>query len=93
MTVEETIEANANRVLWCVHVIGPDEVYAEPSHAAAVAAADKLNRAVWSRAGAPDVTCFAYPDVWPWSKEAHAEDLAKQTEEERRRHAARATSL
>lgn len=83
MITAERIEANANRALWCVHVIGPDDVYAEPTHAAAVAHAEKLNTAIWSRPNVPDdVTCFAFADVWPWSDEAHAEDLAKQAKEE-----------
>lgn len=79
MTVEERIEANANLALWCVHVIGPDDLYAEPSHAAAVANAEKLNRAVLGRSDTPgDVMCFAYADTWPWSAEAHAKDIERQ---------------
>jgi hypothetical protein len=75
-TVAERIEANADLVLWCVHVIGPDDVHAQPSHAHAVAKADELNRALWSRADGPDdLLCFAYADVWPWSAEAHAASL------------------
>lgn len=82
MTVEERIEANANRLLWCVHVAGPDDVYAEPSHASAIAKADELNRAVWSRPNVPDdVTCFAYADIWPWSAEAHTEALITQAKD------------
>lgn len=89
MTAEERMEANANRVLWCVHVIGPDDLYAEPSHAAAVAHSDELNRALWSRPNAPDdVTCYAYADTWPWSAEQHAEDLSRQAKEEAERKAA-----
>lgn len=89
MTVEERIETNANRALWCVHVIGPDDLYAESSHASAVAHADKLNRAVWGHDNAPaDVTCFAYADTWPYSAEQHAEAMTKQAEEEVARSAA-----
>lgn len=76
--IADRIEANANRVLWCVHVIGPDDVYAESSHAQAVAKADELNRSVWSQDKAPeDVCCFAYADVWPWSAEEHAAALLR----------------
>lgn len=32
MTTGERIEANANLTLWCVHVLGPDDVLAAPSH-------------------------------------------------------------
>lgn len=90
MTVEERMEANANRVLWCVHVIGPDDLYAEPSHASAVANAEKLNRSVWARDDAPaDVTCFAYADTWPWGSDAHADAMKNQAEEEATRKATR----
>lgn len=83
MDIAERMEANANLVLWCVHVIGPDDVYAEPSHAAAVASAEKLNRVLWSRPDAPDdVACYAYADVWPWSAEAHADSIKRQADEE-----------
>lgn len=92
-TAEERMEANANRVLWCVHVIGPDDVYAEPSHASAVANADKLNRSLWSRPDAPDdVMCFAYADRWPWSEKSHAEAMKRQADEESARTAARAVT-
>ena len=83
MTTEERMEANANRALWCVHVIGPDDVYAEPSHAAAIASAEKLNLSLWSRDNAPDdVICYAYADVWPWSAERHASDMKRRAEDE-----------
>lgn len=89
MTPEERMEANANRVLWCVHVIGPDDVYAAPSHAAAVEQAGKLNQALWSRPNVPDdVTCFAFADTWPWSAEQHAEDMKRQAAEEATRRPA-----
>lgn len=89
MTTEERMEANANRVLWCVHVIGPDDIYAEATHAAAVASAAKLNAALWSRQNAPDdVTCFAYADVWPYSAESHAESMRKQADDDAIRKAA-----
>src|SRR5690348_719786 len=79
MATEERMEANANLALWCVHIIGPDDVYAEPSHASAVADADKLNQSLWSRPNTPDdVMCFAFADVWPWSAEEHAKALAAQ---------------
>lgn len=89
MTLEERMEANANLTLWCVHVTGADDLYAEPSHAAAVSKADELNRAVWSRPSAPDdVMCFAYADVWPWSDEQHAEAMKEESAEEAARKAA-----
>lgn len=75
MTTGEKIEANANLVLWCVHVLGPDDVMAAPSHDAAVTHAHELNKALLGRVTADDVLCFAYAAPWPYSKEAHAEAL------------------
>ena len=76
--LEQWIEDNANLTLWCVHSLGPDEVDAAPSHAAAVERAEAINRAVhgaiMERHGdANDILCFAYAAPWPWSKEDHAE--------------------
>ena len=91
MTLEERIEANANLTLWCVHVAGPDDLYAEMTHAAAVARADELNRVVIHRGASDteDVLCFAYADVWPYSREDHAKAMKKdEAEQEVQRKAA-----
>lgn len=73
MTLAEKIEANANMALWCVHVLGPDDVLAAPSHEAAVVAARELNKRNHSRGTTvDDVMCFAYAAPWPHSKDAHA---------------------
>lgn len=79
MTTGEKIEANANLTLWCVHILGPDDVLAAPSHDAAVVHAHELNKALHSRASRPvdDVLCFAYAAPWPHSKEAHADAVKK----------------
>lgn len=77
---EAKIEANADLVLWCVHVLGPDDVHATASHAEAVSEANRLNVSLWSRENAPrDVLCFAYADVWPWSADAHSVDRLAQS--------------
>ncbi|KGM50681.1 hypothetical protein [Pseudooceanicola atlanticus] len=79
MTTNEKIEANANLTLWCVHVLGPDDVHAVPSHDAAVIGARELNKAIHGKAEAPeDILCFAYAAPWPHSAEAHAEDLKRE---------------
>jgi len=76
MTTGEKIEANANLALWCVHVLGPDDVIAAPSHLAAATHAHELNKAVFSRVGGPDdVLCFAYAAPWPHSAASHAESV------------------
>lgn len=74
MTVGEKIEANANLMLWCVHVLGPDDVYAAPSHEAAAIYAREMNKTMHAPQNMPtDVLCFAYAAPWPHSAEAHAE--------------------
>jgi len=74
MTLNERIEANADLTLWCVHILGPDDVLAAPSHEAAVVHARTINQAL-HRKSVPDILCFAYAAPWPHSKESHAEDL------------------
>ena len=76
MTIAERIEKNANLVLWCVHVLGPDDVIAAPSHDAAVVHARELNKTLFSWASkADDVLCFAYAAPWPHSAESHAKSV------------------
>ena len=73
MTTRENIEANANLALWCVHILGPDEVIAAPSHLAAETHAHELNKSIYSRAGPhDDVLCFAYAAPWPHGRKSHA---------------------
>jgi hypothetical protein len=77
MTTNEKIEANADLTQWCVHVLGPDDIYAAPSHDAAVIKARELNKTLHGRPGVlpDDILCFAYAAPWPHSKAAHADDL------------------
>ena len=76
MTTGEKLEANANLTLWCVHILGPDEMLAAPSHLAAKTHAHELNKSLYSRAGTPcDVLCFAYAAPWPYSATDHAESV------------------
>jgi hypothetical protein len=86
-TLKERIEANADLVLWCVHVLGPDDVLAAPSHEAAVVRARQMNQSL-HRGGPEDVLCFAYAAPWPHSKDAHSlnlmEQALRQTEEAQR---------
>ena len=79
--LDKWIEDNANLTLWCVHLLGPDEVEATPSHAAAVERARQINEHVHGSV-MPDkdgddntIICFAYAAPWPWSKDDHAESL------------------
>jgi hypothetical protein len=76
MTLNEKIEANADLVLWCVHILGPDDVLAAPNHDAAVIHARVLNQSLHRRVNTPnDILCFAYAAPWPHSKESHAENV------------------
>ena len=72
MTTGEKIEANANLVKWCVHILGPDDVMAAPSHDAAVAHAHELNKLLHRGARrSDDVLCFAYAAPWPHDLNSH----------------------
>jgi hypothetical protein len=78
--LQKWIEDNANLTLWCVHSLGPDEVDAAPSHAAAVYRAQRINEQVHSliMRSHPDennILCFCYAAPWPWSKAEHADSL------------------
>ena len=77
MELAERIEANANLIPWCVHILGPDDVIAAPSRAAAAEYADRTNRVLFGNAGETfaDVMCFVYAAPWPHSKENHAEEV------------------
>lgn len=90
--LDDLAEANANLILWCVHVLGMDDVHAEASHAAAVASATRLNRA--TRANRPDgdntILLFSYAAPWPHSPESHAEALVRQADDEAKWAAAKA---
>jgi hypothetical protein len=81
--------AGSSIVLWCCHVIGPDDLYAAKSFEAAKAHADALNAALDRNTELhpelSDILCRAVPALWPWSPEAHAEGLAKLQEAEARR--------
>lgn len=67
-------------ILWCCHVRVPDDVHAAPDYATALKWADLTNALDWR--GQPPVSfedCLlkAVPALWPWTAEAHAEDLPK----------------
>lgn len=70
-----------DKVLWCCHVLGPDDLHAAPSYEAALAHATALNAAIDGRVAEhpelADVLCKAVPALWPWSPEGHASALAK----------------
>lgn len=74
--------------LWCVHVIGPDDVMAAPDYDTALRRSYAINEALFkARKGRPldenDPLIIAHPDKWPWSEDRHTVDLAKQDAIER----------
>lgn len=67
--------------LWCVHVLGPDSLIAQPDKASAERRAAEYNeqfRRLLSRDPSPnDPVLRAEVEVWPWVPEAHAEGIAE----------------
>lgn len=61
--------------LWMMHVIGPDDIYPAPDHAAAVEWCAYLNREIAPKV--PEVLCVAVPAIWTGTAEEHAEGLAE----------------
>jgi hypothetical protein len=75
--------------LWCVNVLGPDDVHACRDRADAFRFALWLNLSfldLYGRADASpyDPTVQAVIAVWPHSRESHAEGLARRDREEPR---------
>lgn len=75
----------SDEILWCVHVIGPDDVLAMTNYEAALFHADDLNAAMYARRGGKprheyDPVIIAHPMEWPWSAERHAADMARGEE-------------
>jgi len=69
------LEIAAEPELWCLHILGPDDVYAAPSKAAAVSCAARFNARFGPIAAQNDVMCEAVVVPWPYSPESHAESL------------------
>lgn len=77
-SLSEAIEANANLTLWCVYVLGPDDVQAAPSYSAAVERAREINESVHGlKTGVRDILCFAYAAPWPHTAEGHKANLSE----------------
>lgn len=78
-------------ILWCCHVRGPDDVCAAPDYATALAWSDTLNALNWkvdelrypkprsfeNPSSYQECLVKAVPAIWPYSPQAHAEDLPK----------------
>lgn len=80
--------------LWCIRIPGPDDLYAQPDHAAAVTAAERHNAAVrqyldkqYAKRTRDDLdpqddALMAVVEPWPWSAKSHAEALIREAERE-----------
>ena len=67
---------NAAESLWCLHVVGPDDIFAMPSRDEAVRQAIALRAAIAEAVTVTGVHCEPQAIEWPFSAQAHAEDLA-----------------
>jgi hypothetical protein len=85
MAGEEGRAGLMEKILWCCHVRGPDDVYAAPDYETALKWADETNAINWRGLGGKieppasydDCLLKAVPALWPHSPESHAEDLPK----------------
>ncbi len=78
MTIQEAIDKHRAKVLWCVHVLGPDDLHAMPDYATAEKNVADLIAALMPKSAELDVLCLPIVAVWPWSKEAHREGLKRK---------------
>jgi hypothetical protein len=76
----EVIEKQRAMVLWCTHVLGPDEVHAMPSYAVAEKNVTELVAALYTprTTAVHDILCLPIVAPWPHSAGAHSEDLKRQ---------------
>lgn len=61
--------------LWCLHILGPDDIHAAPSKEHAERAAERFNEIYGPVAASAGVMCRAVAAPWPHSPESHAEDV------------------
>ena len=67
--------------LWCVHVLGPDTVIAQPDKQTAEKRAGEWNAGIAKMQARdpsqydPKLECVVEP--WPWTADGHAKELAE----------------
>ena len=64
-----------DETLWCLHVLGPDDVHAAPSKAYAEVAADLHNVRFGEASKEIGVMCKAVVAPWPYDPASHARGL------------------
>lgn len=63
--------------LWCVHIAGPDDVYAARSREQAIDVAQIVNFRFGPVAEEMDVMFEATAQLWPWDPDEHDSSLRK----------------
>ena len=84
--------------LWCIHMIGMDDVIAQDSLASARRYAHTINASMLDREAVKplhpfDPNVWATPALWPHDAASHADDLKRQATELARAHAAGAFAI
>lgn len=94
-TKEERLKATRAKLLWCVHILGPDELIAHESYDDAEKHARELNEYMHDPANLPDldVMCLSIVAVWTGSAKEHAAEVIKTKAEIAKTEAARAAHL
>lgn len=78
MTKEERLTKARAKILWCVHILGPDELIAKESYEAAEKHATELSDYLHGPdMPDTDVLCLPIVAMWPWSPEAHRAALVQ----------------
>lgn len=73
---KEMLTAQRAKMLWCVHVLGPDELHAMPSYEAAEKNVEELIAYLFTeRASKLNVLCLPVVATWPYSAEEHRKAL------------------
>jgi hypothetical protein len=78
--------------LWCIHIPGPDDLYAAASREAAESMAADHNAAIerhrdrsgWTENDPLFENCLAVVEPWPGTVDEHAADLVKWRQETKR---------
>lgn len=76
--VQAALTRDRAKILWCVHVLGPDELHAMPSYDAAEQNVRDLIATLYTpKMIALDVMCLPIVAPWPYSADAHRAEVAK----------------
>lgn len=67
--------AQAAPTLWCLHILGPDDVHPAPSQAHAELAAANFNERFSELSASAEVMCKAVAAPWPHDPTSHAESV------------------